>query len=390
MSKPVVRISIISIALGLALMIISVAVVIGFKNSVSNKVMGFAAHIQIVPFDNNSSLEGEPVKLSSELIAKLNGLNTIKYIQFTAQKAGLIKTTDQIHGIVLKGVDNNYDSRFLEESLISGKYPDINDSVKTNEVLISKKIADKLNLKINNSLRVWFVDDNKSQARGRKFVVSGIYSTGMEEFDNMYVIGDLRQLQKLNNWNADEVGSIEIILKNIDDIQTTFFELYNTIPYDLTAVTVYSEFPQIFNWLNLLDMNVIVLLTLMIIVATITMISTLLILIIERTNMVGLLKVMGATNASIRKIFIYKASGIIVKGMFLGNFIGLLFYFLQLYFRIIKLDPESYYVDYAPVELSMLYLVLLNAGTFIVSILVLIIPSYYITKIVPAKALRYE
>ena len=371
-------------------MIISVAVVIGFKNSVSQKVMGFAAHLQLVPFDNNVSLQGKPVKLSDELITKLQANKKIAHIQTTAQKAGLIKTDNQIHGIVIKGIDSDYDNSFLKNNMVSGIYPNINDSVVTNEIIISDKIAKKLGFEIGSDVRVWFIDNGKTNARGRKFNVSGIYNTGMEEFDNIYIIGDLRQLQKLNNWNNDEVGSIELLVKNTEDIQDISFELYNTIPYDVSVIPVYDEFPQIFSWLNLLDMNVIVLLTLMIIVATITMISTLLILIIERTSMVGILKVLGSKNGSIRKIFLYKASGIILKGMLLGNFIGLLFYFIQLNFELIGLDPESYYVDYVPVELSLLYFVLLNLGTFIVSVLVLIIPSYYITRVVPARALRYE
>ncbi|MFK5855997.1 MAG: FtsX-like permease family protein, partial [Bacteroidota bacterium] len=269
-------------------------------------------------------------------------------------------------------------------------YPSIGKLGKTNEVIVSKIIANKLNLEVGDDIRMWFIDEEESHARGRKFSISGIYNTGMEEFDNNYIIGDLRHLQKLNNWGSNEVGSIEIILNDVTEIQNMSFELYNTIPYDVSVVTVFDEFPQIFNWLNLLDMNVIVLLTLMIIVATITMISTLLILIIERTSMVGLLKVLGANNGSIRKIFLYKASGIIIKGMLLGNLIGLLFYLIQLNFRILSLDPESYYVDYVPVELSLINFALLNIGTFAVSVLVLIIPSYYVTRIVPATALRYE
>ncbi len=239
-------------------------------------------------------------------------------------------------------------------------------------------------------MRMWFIDEGESRARGRKLTVGGIYNTGMEEFDNMYIIGDLRHLQKLNNWKTDEVGSIEILVNDVDDIVNTAFELYNTIPYNLTIVTVYDEYPQIFNWLNLLDMNVIVILVLMILVATITMVSTLLILIIERTSMVGLLKALGANNSSVRRIFLYKASGIILTGMLWGNFIGLLFYFVQHKFQLISLSPESYYVDYVPVELYSSHFILLNLGTLIISVLVLIIPSYFITRIVPARALRYE
>ena len=390
LSKPVVRISIVSIALGLALMIISVAVVIGFKNSVSEKVMGFASHIQLVLFDNNLSVQGKPVSVDENLINQLLENKNIKHVQFTAQKAGVIKTDDQIQGIILKGVDNNYHSDFLVSNLVDGNYPHFVDSIKSNEILISQTIANKLNLEVGNHIRMWFIDEGESRARGRKLTVGGIYNTGMEEFDNMYIIGDLRHLQKLNNWKPDEVGSIEILVDDVGEINNTAFELYNTIPYNLTIVTVYDEYPQIFNWLNLLDMNVIVILILMILVATITMVSTLLILIIERTSMVGLLKALGANNSSVRRIFLYKASGIILTGMLWGNFIGLLFYFVQLKFQLISLSPESYYVDYVPVELYLSHFILLNLGTLIISVLVLIIPSYFITRIVPARALRYE
>lgn len=390
LSKPVVRISFISIALGLALMIISVAVVIGFKNSVSKKVMGVASHIRLVLFDNNASLQGKPVTVTNELIDQLLNNKKIGHIQTTAQKAGVIKTSDQIQGVVLKGIDSNYDSKFLINNLVAGKYPNFTDSIKTDEVLISERIAKKLNLDVGNNLRMWFIDEDNAGARGRKFNISGIYNSGVEEFDSRYVIADLRHLQKLNNWKADEVGSIEIYLKDVKEINSTASELYNTLPYNLTVITVYEEYPQIFNWLNLLDMNVIVILTLMILVATITMISTLLVLIIERTSMIGLLKALGASNSSVRSIFLYRASGIILTGMFWGNFTGLLFYFVQLKFRLITLSPDSYYVNYVPVELHLSDFLLLNLGTFIVSVLVLIIPSFYITRIVPARALRYE
>lgn len=390
LSKPIVKISFISIALGLALMIISVAVVIGFKNSVSEKVMGVASHIQLVLFDNDASLQGNPITVTDDIISQLLSNNKIDYIQFTAQKAGVIKTSDQIQGVVLKGVDSNYNSKFLIDNLVAGSYPNIGDSVKTDEVMISGSIAKKLNIEVGDDLRMWFVDEDDARARGRKFSVIGIYNTGVEEFDNMYMIGDLRHIQKLNNWNSDEVGTIEIYLNDVDEIANTASELYSIIPYNITVETVYDTYPQIFNWLDLLDMNVIVILALMILVATITMVSTLLVLIIERTSMVGLLKALGTNNRSIRKIFLYKASGIILTGMLWGNIIGLLFYFIQLKYRLISLAPESYYVDYVPVELHLSDFLMLNLGTFIVSVLVLIIPSYYITRIIPARALRYE
>lgn len=390
LSKPVIRISTISIALGLALMIISVAVVIGFKHSVSEKVMGFASHIQLMFFDNNYGVQGNPVILDHELKAKLEQHPNIAHTQLVAQKAGVIKTDDQILGVMLKGVGSDFDNSFLLENIIEGLYPDISDTARTDDLLISKLIAVKLNLHVGDYARMWFVDENQARARGRKFIVSGIYNTGIEEIDNVYVIGDIKHVQKLNNWNNNEVGSVEIILRDENEITNTSFELYNTIPYNIRAISVFEEYPQIFNWLELLDLNVVVILTLLIIVSTITMISTLLILIIERTNMVGLLKALGSTNRSIRRIFLYKASGIIIKGMIWGNVAGIAFYFIQLKYKIIHLDPESYYVDYVPVELQVSDVLLLNLGTFIVSFLVLIIPTYYITRIVPAKALRYE
>ncbi len=390
LSKPVVRISTISIALGLALMIISVAVVIGFKSSVSQKVMGFASPIQLVQFDNNYGMQGEPVVVTDELINNLLLNDKISHIQPVGQKAGVIKTEDQIQGVVLKGVDANYDHEFLLDAITSGSYPKISDTARTDEILISNALSQTLQIDIGDFVRMWFIDEDESRARGRKFIVSGIYSTGMEEIDNIYIVGDLQHIQKLNGWKHNEVGSIEIKLNDISDITSTAFELYSNIPYNLSAITIYEEYPQIFNWLNLLDMNVVVILTLLMIVATITMISTLLILIIERTSMVGLLKALGSSNRSIRKIFLYKASGIIIRGMIWGNVIGLGFYFVQLRFRLISLAPESYYVDYVPVELNLMGVILLNLATFIVSVLVLIIPTYYITRVVPAKALRYE
>lgn len=388
-AKPVVRISYISIALGLALMIISVAVVIGFKDSISDKIIGFAADMKIVPFDNNESLEENPVYVSDTLIQQLKSTSGIVHVQLTARKAGVVKTEDQIQGIVLKGIGNDYDKTFLRSCLVGGKFPVLDTGV-TNDVLISKSLADKLKLKTGDALRTWFVGENNSSARGRKFIVSGLYSTSMEEFDNLFVIGDIRHIQRLNDWDSNQVGSIELRVSDREKINDIAYGLYDDIPYNLTIVTVNEEYPQIFNWLDLLDMNVVVILILLIIVASITMISTLLVLIIERTNMVGILKALGANNWSVRKIFLYKAGLIILKGILWGNILGLAFVIFQFYFKVIQLSPENYYVSYVPVEINWIYLVLLNLGAFLICSLMLIAPSFYITRIVPAKALRYE
>lgn len=369
-------------------MIVSIAIVVGFKNTISTKVTGFSSHMKVVPFDNNQSMEEQAINLDDELINNLKNANNISGLNLTAKKAGVLKTDDQIQGIVFKGVDKNYYSSFIKESLVAGKFPDLTE--KTDEVVISLDLSQKLNIELGDNLRVWFISGENSQPRGRKFTVSGIYSTSLEEFDSRFIVGDLRHIQKLNNWTENQVGNIELFCEDPDKLEETAMELYAQIPYDLQVITVKQEYPQIYNWLDLLDMNVAVVLVLMVLVAGITMISTLFIVIMERTNMIGVLKALGANSRLIRKIFLYKAAYIIGLGMLWGNVIGLTFYFLQLYFRIFKLEAESYYVDYVPVELHLDYFIYLNLGTFLVSILILIGPSYYITRISPAKALRYE
>ena len=387
-SQPVIKISYISIALGLSLMIASVAIVIGFKHSVSNKVTGFTADLQIKPFDNNQSLEEPPLDINREFIKSLDAVPNVKHVQFTAQKGGVLKTSDQIQGIVLKGVSENYQWDFLKKSLVKGRLPKLTVK-KDYEVLISKMMADKLNLKTGDAVRIWFVSNN-STARGRKFIVSGIYNTGLEDFDGNLIIGDLDVVARLNNWEQGSAGTVEILLKEPELMKQTADNIYHNIPYDLNIITAKELYPQIFNWLDLLDMNVVVILVLLILVAGITMISTLLILIIERTSMVGLLKALGATNKSIGRIFLIRSTYIVAKGMLWGNIIGMLFYFIQLKFRIFHLDPQSYYVDYVPVELHLPQFFLLNLGVVIISLLIMLIPTWYINRVSPSKALRYE
>lgn len=388
-SKPVVRIAFVSIALGLALMIASVAIVVGFKHSIREKVVGFAAPLKIVAFDRNQSLEETPIKVSPLFLDSLNRDPNVAHVQLTAQKAGVLKTTDQIQGVVLKGVGPHFDWSFLKKNLVAGTLPH-NDSTNERQVLISRKLARELLLKVGDPVRLWFLSGSGSEALGRKLYVSGIYHTGLDEFDKRFIIGDLDQVQKLNGWKPDQTGNIEIELKDFSRINETAQILYNQIPYNMTVSSIIQEYPEIFNWLALLDTNVVVILVLMLLVASITMVSTLFILIIERTAMVGILKTLGSNNTSIRKIFLYKAAYIIGWGMFWGNVTGLLFYFIQDRFHLFHLDPQNYYVSYVPVELHPLALLWLNLGTFLICLLVLILPSYYITRIVPARALRYE
>lgn len=389
-ARPVVRIAVISIALGLALMMISVTIVVGFKQSISQKVVGFSAPLQIVAFTRNESLEQSPVMPDKKFLEKLQNNPEITHIQFTAKKGGVLKTRHQIQGVVLKGVGKNYDWRFFRKNLVVGKIPDVNTARPSKEVLISQILARKLKLKPGNAVRIWFIGKNAAEALGRKLVISGIYNTGIEEFDNRFLIGDLRQIQHLNGWKSGQVGSIELEVKDFKNLQSVARKIYDSIPYNLNINTIYDYYPEIFNWLDLLNTNVAVILILMVLVASVTMISTLFILIIERTGMVGLLKTLGADNRTIQKIFLYKAAYIIGRGMLWGNLLGLAFYFVQLHFRLFKLNPVNYYVSYVPVELSLSHFLFLNAGTFLLCLLILFIPSFYIMRIQPSKALRYE
>jgi lipoprotein-releasing system permease protein len=389
-ARPIIRIAVISIALGLALMMASVAIVIGFKHSISKKVTGFSAPLQVVAFTRNESLQETPVTLQPEFLQKLQKNPEITHIQFTAQKAGVLKTRQQIQGVVLKGVGKNFDWHYLKENLTAGRLPRLKTSQPGREVLLSQKLASRLLLHPGDTIRVWFIGQDATTALGRKLIISGIYHTGIEEFDSRFLIGDLRQIQRLNGWKPNQAGSIELRIRNFKKLKSVAQDIYRTIPYNLNIQTIFDLYPEIFNWLDLLDTNVAVILILMILVAGVTMISTLFILIIERTSMVGVLKTLGAGNRVLQKIFLYKAAYIIGRGMLWGNLLGLLFYELQLHFQVFKLNPVDYYVSYVPVELSVFHFLLLNAGTFILCLLMLIIPSFYIMRIRPAKALRYE
>lgn len=389
-ARPIIRIAVISIALGLALMIISVAIVIGFKRSISNKMVGFSAPLQVVAFTRNESLEESPVTIGTKFLKKLRDNPEITHIQYTAEKGGVLKTHNQIQGIILKGVGQDYDWQYLKENLTAGHLPDLKTDKASRQILISQKLATKLQLKTGDAVRIWFIGKEATAALGRKLIISGIYNTGIEEFDSRFLIGDLRQIQQLNGWNTDQVGSVELQVRDFKKLKTIAQNIYNNIPYNLNINTIYDTYPEIFNWLGLLDTNVMVILVLMILVAGITMISTLFILIIERTGMVGILKTLGANNRSIQKIFLYKAAYIIGRGMFWGNLLGLLFYFVQYHFHLFRLNPVSYYVSFVPVELSVSNFLLLNVGTFSLCLLMLIIPSFYVMRIEPARALRYE
>ena len=393
-SRPAVRIATIGIALGLAVMLISVAVVIGFKNEIRNKTIGFGGHIQITNFDNNNTYEMNPIKADNALIKKISAIDGVKHVQRFATKPGIIKTDTEFQGIVVKGIDKGFDWKFFKSNLIQGKILDVSGATPSNQVVLSKYLANLLGLKLGDSFYTYFIQD---QVRARKFKIVGIYSTNFIEYDKLFILVDMRQVQALNDWPADSFSGLEVLINDFNKIDEVGDKVYDATANKFTkegnaysTQTIKQLNPQIFSWLDLLDMNVWVILILMLAVAGFNMISGLLILILERTNMIGILKSLGSTDWSVRKIFLYHSFFLIGKGMLWGNIIGLSLCAIQYFTGAIPLDPEAYYVATVPICFNWLYILLLNVGTLVASLLMMIGPSYLITKITPAKIIRYE
>ncbi|MBM3403441.1 MAG: ABC transporter permease [Bacteroidetes bacterium] len=387
-STPIIRISIFSVAIGLAVMIISVAVVTGFQQEIRNKVVGFGGHIQITGFSDNESMEPEPVSMNQLFYPSLKDKPGIGHIQVFASKAGIIRTRDQIQGTVLKGLGADFDVSFFQKQLLQGNLPDTRSETRSDDMVISGKLCSLLDLKLGDTIRMYFISGSHTLAR--KFRISGIYETGMEEFDLVYVMADIRHVQKLNGWGADQVAGFEVLIAQFTELDKMAEEVYRSIGYDLNCRTIKQLYPQIFDWLALQDMNVLIILGLMAIVTTITMISTLLILILENTSRIGILKAMGMRNWSIRRMFLYHASFILIIGLLIGNFLGVGLCFLQKYSGLISLSQESYYVSVVPIHLNFWYVVIVNMATLIFCTLALILPSYIITRISPVRAIRFS
>ncbi len=393
-SRPINIISITGIALGLAVMILAVSILTGFKQEIRKKVSGFGAHIQVTNFDDNMSYETVPINSHQEFIKKIEGNTSIHNIQVYATKAGIIKTEDNMQGVVLKGIGSDYDWSFFKSNLIEGEvfYP--NDSVRSNSVVISKKIADMLNLKCGDSFSMFFIQD---PPRSRKFTITGVYETSLEEFDKTYLFCDINHIRRLNGWDDDMISGFEIFIKDFNRLDEMTDVVRDAIGYRiekdeerLKVTNIAIKYPQIFDWLGFQDTNVIIILTLMILVAGFNMISGLLILILEKTNMIGVLKALGSGNKMIRNVFLYQAAWLISKGLFWGNIIGIGLALLQQQTNIIPLDPASYYLKSVPINLDLTYLILLNAGTMAAIVLMLLVPSQLIARITPVKAIRYD
>ena len=388
LSSVVMRIAVVSVALGISIMLISIAVVVGFKNQIKEKVIGFVNPIQIQALNQNESIEETPFIYDSVLKAKLD-FPFIKSIYPTANKAGLVKTNEEIHGIVLKGVTKDYDWNYIESNLVCGKVPQYVEDERSNDVLISKIISDKMMLSVGDEVRIWFVGENM-KTRGRKFFVKGIYETGLTECDERFIYCDLNQIIRLNGWDENMVGHLEIDL--IDGVTSEEANgiIYYKIPTNLISYEAKDLYPQIYDWLELQDMNVVIIIVLMLLVAGITIISMLLIIVLERTSTIGILKSMGASNAFIRRVFIQRSQRILLMGMLLGNIFGIGLCLIQKYTEIIKLSPESYYLSSVPIEINWLYVLLLNLGTFVLWVLMMSIPTMIINNIKPSKSIRFE
>ena len=393
-SHPAIRIAVVSLALGLVIMILAIAIVVGFKKEVRNKVIGFGSHLQITNFNSNTLYENYPIGAGDEFLNDLCNHPNVSHIQSFITKPAIIKTEDDFQGVVLKGVDENFDWNFFSQNLIEGEVLSINGDSLSTQVMISKNIADKLHLKLNDSFISYFIQE---PVRARKFTIKGIYQTNLSEYDELFVLGDIKQLRRLNDWDPDLVSGLEILVKDYDKLDQTVEDIYFDLsvktdrlgnPYYTRSIKQIN--PAIFAWLDVLDMNVVVILILMLLVAGFSMISGLLIIILERANMIGILKALGQSNTSIRKIFMYISGFLIIKGLFWGNIIALMIYFTQKHFGIFKLDSAIYYVSQVPVELSLWALILINAGTLIVTLLMLLGPSYLVARISPATTIRFE
>jgi lipoprotein-releasing system permease protein len=394
-SPPAVHVAVISIALGLVVMILAVAIVVGFKTEVRNKVIGFGSHIQITNFDSNSYYDMKPVAVGDTLLYQLRNYPNISHVQRFSVKPGLIKTDEDSQGVVFKGVGEEYDWSFFRQNLLEGEVLHVRPDSLTAGILISKKIADKLNLKLGDSFLIYFVRQN--DVSPRKFHIAGIYQTNFSDYDKLFILADIKQIRRINRWDADMASGLEITVKNYEQAEQTVSDLY----FDLQSRTdrlgnaLYTRSvkqlnPMIFAWLDVLDMNVAVILILMILVAGFSMISGLLIIILERANMIGTLKALGENDAGIRKIFLYISAFLIAKGLFWGNLIALSVCFIQKHTGILKLDPETYYLSEVPVEINWMYILSINLGTLIVTLLLLIGPSYLVARISPARTVRFE
>lgn len=375
-------------------MILAVAIVVGFKKEVRNKVIGFGSHIQITNFESNSSYELQPLAISDSLIGHLSSIEGVRHVERFATKPGMLKTDQDFQGIVLKGIDSDFDWSFFKANLLDGDTLTIVSDKRSTDVVVSNYLANLMGLKVGDTFLTYFVQE---EVRARRFQIVGIYETGFVDYDKLFILADIKQIRRLNGWDEDQVSGLELLVDDYDRLdevaEVVYFDMAERLdrlgnPFYTQSIKELN--PMIFSWLDVLDINVVVILVLMLAVAGFTMISGLLIIILERTNMIGLLKALGENNRSIRKIFLYVSFFLIGKGLLWGNLIGVSLCAIQSWFKVVKLDPAVYYLDAVPIDLRIGTLLLLNVGSLAVSLLMMLGPTYLITKIEPVKSLRFE
>ncbi|WP_246010604.1 ABC transporter permease [Hymenobacter perfusus] len=380
------KIAIISIAMGLAVMVVSFAILEGFRNEIQNKIFSFGSHLQISKYDTNNSLEVEPIA-GPRLVQDLRRNPQVASMQPFARKTAIIKTKEEVLGVVLKGIDEKAGQSPMRKNLVAGKFISFSDTAASNDIMLSRKVADKLRLKPGDKALFYFI---QTPPRVRQFTVSGIYQTGLDEFDEAYVIGDIGQIRQLNAWPDSLVGGMEVTLKDFNRLDPVADNLYENLRYDLKLDKITDQYAQLFDWLQLLNRNVVIFLILIIFVATFNMVATIFIMILERTNMIGVLKAIGATDNQIRSMFFFRGLSLTLRGMLYGNLIGLGFCAIQYFFHPIPLDPENYYMDRVPIHWDPTIILVLNAATFLTSLLAVLVPTYLISRIKPVVAIKFD
>ena len=403
MSSPIIKIGIIGIALGVAVMIITLSVVTGFQQQITNKITTFTSHLQINDYDQNQSFEPNPIVVHDDILKAIGNIPNVKLYQPFATKNGILKTKTDNEGIVLKGVSETYDWSNLKPYIKQGNVLSLNKDTVSKQIFISQTLANKLNIKLNQKMLIYFMSKKKIndttlngsnyidyEPRVKDFYVKGIFNTGFSDIDKNLVFVDLKQIQKLNYWKSNEVAGYEVFLKDFNLLDQSLEDVNDIIGYKYTVNSAKQLQNSIFSWLEMIDVNAVVIITLMVLVAAINMISALLILILERTNMIGLLKAFGSSKQSVRKIFFYVSIQLLIKGLLIGNFIGIGFCLIQNYFNIIPLNSATYYLDSVPINLSMLHVLYVNVGTIIICMLMLFLPTLILNKITPIKAIQFS
>ncbi|KJD35046.1 transmembrane permease [Tamlana sedimentorum] len=389
-SAPIIKIGIAAIAIGIVVMMIAIATGIGLQQKIRDKVVAFNGHATITNYDSNNSQESVfPISINQEFYPEFNDVEGVTHIQGVATKFGVIRTETDFEGVVYKGVGNDYNWQYFQEFLIEGKLPNL-EKKWSEDVLISQYLANRLNFKVGDQFQMVFAkNDPEKLPNYVKCNIVGIYNSGFQDLDKQFLIGNLRHIQRLNQWESDQIGNFEVFINDFSKIEEKGVEIFQNTPSTLNTTTVTTKFASIFEWINIFDKNIYGIIGIMILVAGINMITALLVLILERTQMIGILKALGSNNWSIRKLFLYNASYLILLGLFWGNLIGLGLLFAQKYLKLFPLDPSVYYVTEAPVYISFGYILALNLGTLVLCMAMLLVPSYLITKIAPVKAIRF-